>query len=390
MKQMEIRSHDCRCCGKRFFPDPVLSYHNMPARAQNYPSAENLDKDRGIDLDILQCPGCGLIQIGGEPVDYYRDVLRAVGISEEMKRFRRDYFRQFVTDFALQDRRIIEIGAGCGEYMELFAELGVDVRGLEHRAESVAAGREKGLQMYQGFVEGSETGVPGGPYDAFYTMSFLEHVPVPNDFLRGIAGGLKEDGVGLVEVPNGDFILQNHMFSEFMLDHLSYFTEGTLRFILEKNGFRVLSCRPVWNDYILSAVVQKRTSGAQWERFRSCQDTLVNGIRGYADKLCGAGGRLAVWGAGHQALALLSLAGLQDRVAFVVDSAPFKQGLYTPATHIPVVPPERIEQDKIDAVLIMAGSYSQEIADIMRKRWPRVKTAMIDAGGVTELEGQKR
>lgn len=384
---MKGNSHSCRCCGSHFVSDPVLTYRNMPARAQNFPSDGNVDVDKGIDLDILQCPDCGLIQIEGEPVDYYRDVLRAVGISDEMKRFRRAYFRKFVSDFGLQDGRIIEIGAGCGEYMELFAELGVDVWGLEHCAESVATGRKKGLQMLQGFIENSETDIPGGPYDAFYTMSFLEHIPNPNAFLKGIAGGLKENGVGIVEVPNGDFILQHHLFSEFMLDHLSYFTEGTLRLILEKNGFQVFSCRPVWNDYILSAIVHKRAVCAQWELFRYRQNDLVDSIRAYADKVCGAGGRLAVWGAGHQALALLSLAGLQDRAMFVVDSAPFKQGRYTPATHILVVSPEHIKSEGIDALLVMAGSYSQEIVDIVRMSWPWVRLAVVNENGVIESEG---
>jgi len=361
----------------------------MPARAQDFPTKADLDRDQGIDLEIHQCPACGLIQIGGEPVDYYRDVLRAVGISEDMKRFRREYFQNFISEFKLQNRRIIEIGAGCGEYMELFTGLGANVFGLEHRMESVAAGRKKGLHMLQGFVEGPTQKLPGGPYDAFYTMSYLEHIPNPNDFLLGIAGGMKEGGVGIVEVPNGDFILRNHLFSEFMLDHLSYFTEGTLRFLLEKNGFQVLSCTPVWNDYILSAVVRKRTTSALWGRFRRHQDELVGGIREYADKICGAGGRLAVWGAGHQALALLSLARLQDRVICVVDSAPFKQGRYTPATHIPVVAPNHIESEKIDAVLIIAGSYTQEIVRIMRESWPRVRIAAVGDDGVTELEGNK-
>lgn len=387
VKNMKL--HNCRCCGERFHSAPVLAYHNMPARAQDFPTKTTLDMDRGIDLEILQCPACGLIQIGGEPVDYYRDVLRAVGISEDMRRFRREYFQSFITRFRLEKWRIIEIGAGCGEYMELFAELGANVFGLEHRAESVEIGLKKGLRVYQGFVEGPETELPGGPYDAFYMMSYLEHIPDPNDFLQGIAQGIKEDGVGIVEVPNGDFILQNHLFSEFMLDHLSYFTEGTLRFLLEKNGFQVLSCDSIWNDYILSAVVQKRTIRTQWDRFRDHQDELVRSIREYADKVCSSGGRLAVWGAGHQALALLSLAGLRDRVICVVDSAPFKQGRYTPATHIPVVSPEQIGQKRISAVLIMAGSYTQEIVRIMRKSWPEVSIAAVGENGVTEVEGSK-
>ena len=72
---------------------------------------------------------------------------------------------------------------------------------------------------------------------------------------------------------------------------------------------------------------------------------------------------------------------------FVVDSAPFKQGRYTPATHIPVVSPEHIKSEGIDALLVMAGSYSQEIVDIVRMSWPWVRLAVVNENGVIESEG---
>jgi len=72
--------------------------------------------------------------------------------------------------------------------------------------------------------------------------------------------------------------------------------------------------------------------------------------------------RVAVWGAGHQALALIALTGIAGSIRYVVDSAPFKQGRYTPATHLPVVAPEALFEDPVDAVLVIAGSYSDEVA----------------------------
>ena len=54
-----------------------------------------------------------------------------------------------------------------------------------------------------------------------------------------------------------------------------------------------------------------------------------------------ADGPVAVWGASHQALTLLALARATN-VAYVVDSAPFKQGRLTPATHLRVVAPAHL------------------------------------------------
>ena len=74
--------------------------------------------------------------------------------------------------------------------------------------------------------------------------------------------------------------------------------------------------------------------------------------------------KIAIWGAGHQALAMISLIGLADHVKYVIDSATFKQGKYTHATHIPILAPEMLESDPVSAVIVMAASYSDEVLGI--------------------------
>lgn len=80
---------------------------------------------------------------------------------------------------------------------------------------------------------------------------------------------------------------------------------------------------------------------------------------------------MAIWGAGHQALAIISLMNLADKIKYVVDSASFKQSKYTPATHIPIVSPEALDPDPVDAVIVMAASYSDEVAKIIRQKFDR-------------------
>ena len=52
----------------------------------------------------------------------------------------------------------------------------------------------------------------------------------------------------------------------------------------------------------------------------------------------------------------------------VVDSAPFKQNRYTPATHIPIISPSELYSEEIDCVIIMAASYSDEVANNLIKK----------------------
>ena len=76
-------------------------------------------------------------------------------------------------------------------------------------------------------------------------------------------------------------------------------------------------------------------------------------------------------------MAVIALTGIKDQIRFAVDSASFKQNRYTPGTHLKIVAPEQIKQEKIDAVLVMAASYSDEVAQIIADQYPDVKIAIL-------------
>lgn len=371
MKDPKYKIKLCRCCSSQITAPPLLTYNNMPGIAQNFPDENSLDADQGITFAIYQCQDCGLLQIVQEPVYYYKDVIRAIAVSEDMKSFRSRYFADFVRSCGLRGKKIIEIGAGAGEYMQIMAENDVQVYGLEHRRESVMKAQDHGLRVFEGYIENSSYKIPQAPYDGFYIMNFLEHIPDPKAFLKGIAFNLADGAYGLVEVPNTDFILENKMFSEFMLDHLSYFTKNTLRVMLETSGFEVLSCQVVWNDYILSAIVRKRKY-LDVSSFETHESKLILWLNGYLDEMHANGRKVAIWGAGHQALAIMALADLKDKVECVIDSAAFKQNKYTPASHIPIYGPDKIRELGIGAILVMAGSYSDEVCAVIQKNYQDV------------------
>jgi SAM-dependent methyltransferase len=370
----------CRVCGRPLFDEPLLRYANMPRLAQFLPDASTVAADTGLDLVIRQCSGCGLVQLADEPVYYYKDVIRAAGLSADMRAFRLTQFAQFLDRFALRGRTVVEIGCGRGEYLSLLRESGADARGVEHLAASVETCRGLGLDVQQGFVGGPDDRLDGGPFDAFAIFNFLEHLPDPNGTLRGIHANLAAGGVGLVEVPNFDMMLRERQFAEFMSDHLFYFTTGTLTTALAINGFEVLACSEQFHGYILSAIVRKRgaldLSGFEAQQAR-LRDELHAYIRRFPPR------RVAIWGAGHQALALMSLMDLGGAIRYVVDSAPFKQGKFTPATHLPIVPPSALATDPVDAVIVVAAGYSDEVARIIRTGYdPKLDVAIWRESGL--------
>ena len=370
----------CRICARQLFDEPLLWYPNMPRVAQFLPDSSSVQTDTGQDLTVRQCSGCGLVQLSDEPVYYFRDVIRAAGLSAEMQAFRQAQFRRFVTRFHLAGKKAIEIGCGRGEYLSILQDAGADAYGIEHAPESVASCRASHLKVSAQFVDSADDVVAGGPFDAFMILNFLEHLPDPNGTLRGIHSNLSEGGVGLVEVPNFDMMLRERQFAEFMSDHLFYFTAETLTTALRLNGFEVLECTEEWHRYILSAVVRKRAA-LDLSEFHAQQARLRDEVHAYVGRF--SPGSVAIWGAGHQALALMSLLDLGRSIKYVVDSAPFKQGKYTPATHLPIVAPSTLDSNPVEALIIMAAAYSDEVARSVRTRFrPDLNVAIWRESGL--------
>lgn len=367
--------HTCRGCGHLHQGPILLQYDNMPATAQGFPTQAQLSTDRGAQLQVIECAACGLIQLTGAPVSYYRDVIRAAAFSPEMGAFRLTQFKQWAEDYALTGRPVLEIGCGQGEYLSLLAASGVQAYGIEHAASAVAVCHEQGLSVTQGYLGDADTlTFPDRFFSAFVCLNFMEHWPHPRQSLQALLPTLADQAIGLIEVPNFDMIVEKGLFSEFIADHLLYFTEQTLRQFLQNNGFEVLSCQPVWQDYILSAVVRKRPT-TDLRFFAEDRKRISQSLHAYLDQFPAQS--VAVWGAGHQSLAVIALADMAHRIRYVVDSAPFKQGKYTPASHLPIVSPQTLHTEPVAAVIVMAASYSDEVARILRAQYPHIQQVAI-------------
>ncbi len=92
----------CIACGAPLWEKPLLTLDHMPASAQHIPDENQVKEDEGIALRLCQCMGCGLVQFDCEPVDYYRDVIRAGGYSTTMVELRSYQYRHLIDTYHLE------------------------------------------------------------------------------------------------------------------------------------------------------------------------------------------------------------------------------------------------------------------------------------------------
>lgn len=369
----------CRLCGTALQAATLLTIERAPQGAQAFLTSEQLSADGTITLDIRQCPDCGLVQACCPPVPNWQHVIRSGGYSPAMSELRRRQVGHFLENYTSAGRRVLEAGCGRGDLLEILRDCGATPFGIEASLAAVQAGRARGLSVEHGYPASGRV-IHAGPFDAFVTANVVEHAVDPRDFLRGLRQNLRPHAVGMVEVPSFERMLEQRRSYDFIADHLSYFTADTLRLALETTGFEVLEVSREWWVDAIVAFVRVRPL-ADWVGAQQELDSAVAEIREFIDGHARDGRSVAVWGASHQALTLLALAQC-EHVAYVIDSAPFKQGLFTPATHLPVVAPTHLAQDPPAAILVMAAGFSDEVVHSLRDE-------MLYRGVVGVLRGSR-
>lgn len=420
------KKNKCIVCGFEL-SKPLFVLPNMPAGAQAMPDKAGLGSDRGIELPLCRCPECGLYQFDCEPVDYYRAAVRVVGLSETMRNLRRSDYRHLMEDHGLKGAKFIECGCGNGDFLEVLKEFPADIYGMEAGEENVTEAREKlcsdgtvpESHIMRLFPDSGELKVDGGPFDCFLSFNFLEHQPDPVSMLKCMYNNLKDGGLGLISVPAFEYIIKNGRYYELIRDHIANYDMDSLKYLVNMCGFEVIESRFVGiGDTIeflvkKGAVVENATilslgtalksegsksgkkenempeggSGGAAEDGSVLKDDYIR-MRGeiaeYMVSLKASGRSLALWGAGHQGFTIASTTALKDNVRYIIDSSEKKQGLFAPASHIPIVPPERYLKDPVDVIMIAAPGYIREIESTIRESFKDRLPAICDVIDMTE------
>ena len=280
---IHARRH-CLACGAKLPEAPLLSLTGMPATAQDMPEKEDLAEDSGVTLSLFACPCCGLVQFDCNPVTYYREVIRAVGLSETMRSLRRSDYAHLIDAYGLAGKKWIECGCGRGEFLEVLREFPVRIYGTEadrtnadiahfslNRCEGCGTfnpwiSEEESRRMFRNigmcsilntFPERADQELPGAPFDCFLSFNFLEHQPDPMAMLGCMHHNLTAGGYGLITVPSFEYILEQGRYYELIRDHIANYTMESLRALCLRCGFEVLEAERIGIGDTLRMVVRK-------------------------------------------------------------------------------------------------------------------------------------
>src|SRR5262245_25536100 len=191
---------------------------------------------------------------------YWIDYSRARNLPDIRARARSDlsercvFWLERLLEATRPPGRALEVGCGHGAFVRLMRELGFDATGTELSAWVVEfARRTFGVPVLRGRLETLEL-TPG--FKCVAAFDVLEHVADPLAMVQRCRELLAPDGVLLLQTPW--YRGEGPDWCMFQADeHIHLFTEGSIRQLLERAGFKALDVRPSLFPYDMWVVASR-------------------------------------------------------------------------------------------------------------------------------------
>ncbi|MGH7504041.1 MAG: methyltransferase domain-containing protein [Longimicrobiales bacterium] len=384
-----ISSPPCLVCG-RDTVEPFLDLGSTALANRFLTEQELAGPERRYPLVVGYCLACSHVQLTGRvpPDDMFTEYLYVSSASETLKTHFADLSRLLIDRFALGSRDlVIDIGCNDGTLLHSFASRGVRTLGVDPAANLAQLAGPAGGQRLTAFF-GSETAdrivEQWGRAMLVTATNTFPHIPDLFDFLTGLDKVLAPGGAFVVEAHYLVDLLEQLAFDTVYHEHVSYWALWPMMRLFELHGFQVVRAEriPLHHGQLRVTVqrlregvpdasvarllAQEHALGIQRretyelfaERVRRLREQLLDALA----RLRADGARIAAYGAPAKGSTLLEYLGIgRETLAYIVDRSPLKQGRYTPGSHIPIVPVERLMQDRPDYVLLLAWNFADEV-----------------------------
>ena len=246
-KNQVVVSIRCNLCGE---DDWVV---HLPASIQNF---DELDvaafrctsSGYGSHAQIVKCKNCSYIYANprwpnDRLIDAYESVEDATYVVERQGReltFAKHLqaMEKFVG--SANGRSLLDVGAYVGIFVETAIKNGWDAIGVEPSSWAANEAQKAGLPIISGTQDAAE--LDGKLFDVVTMWDVIEHVDDPSAEMAKAFARLKPGGWLIVHTMDVDSWAAKILKSRwpwYMDMHIHYFSQSTMRQMLEKNGFQV-------------------------------------------------------------------------------------------------------------------------------------------------------
>jgi SAM-dependent methyltransferase len=379
----------CRHCGNQSFI-PFADLGNAPLSNAMLAKADAPEIHYPLMVEV--CDRCFLAQVTENPpaaeifdsnYTYFSSYSRSW--LEHAERFAAIAVERFGLGAQSQ---VIEVASNDGYLLQYFKARGIPVLGVEPTANTAAVAVGKGIPTIVDFF-GRRLAEDrlAGRADLIVGNNVFAHVPDINDFAAGLKAVLKPTGVVSLEFPHLLRLIEQAQFDTIYHEHFSYLSLATTERILATQGLKIFDVEELPTHggslrvfaahaedesherapSIDAVLAEEERAGLRtrepYESFQRRIDTIRDSFLAFLHQQRAAGATVAGYGAAAKGNTLLNYCGVKGRelIDFVADASPHKQGRFLPGSRIPVVAPDRIDEEKPGFIVIFPWNLFDEV-----------------------------
>ena len=377
---------NCRACrsNKLFL---FLPMNNHPPANMFVRAEEVEDEQPSFPLDTQVCLDCGMIQVADQIPEGFFEHYVYVPSGAWMMHDHFEGLAQAVTQLA-GGTLIADIGCNDGLMLTQANRLGAKTLGIDPAANIAEIATERGVDMEICYFtpESAEAiAKKHGKAGVIVTTNTFHHIGDLHAFMNAVTKFLADDGTFIVEVPWALQIVKLNQFDNVYHEHVSELTVKSFVRLCDYFGMRVVNVEklPVHggslrvfmkfnssgvapSPIVETMIEEERAAGlferATYEDFADKVLMLRKDLVALIDDMKAKGLKIAGYGAPAKGNTLLNFFDIgSERIDFLVDRNPLKQGLYSPGKKIPILHPDAIAEHKPDILLVLAWNFFDEI-----------------------------
>ncbi|MBN1910349.1 MAG: methyltransferase domain-containing protein [Pirellulales bacterium] len=374
--------HDaCPACGYRIL-HPVYRSEPQPLAALNLPRSREAAREAlRYPMDFQACGFCG--HVFNRQFDYYQvpyedDSNLMYNRGRGWQGHLDQLIDVLVEGYDVAGKTLVDIGCGDGLFLKrlLDRDLGCRCIGFEPGVEAHNA-RRNGLTVHKDYFHAQRDLQRIRP-DVVVCRHVIEHLSRPRELVESIAywGNRYElFPLFVAEVPRIEKAIQQGRVSDFLYEHVSNFTDFSLKNMFETAGYEVLEQEPCYDGEVIVLIGRPKrlprieTTWRASEGFRRRVDAQHARVTEQLAALRQAGRSVAFWGGTGKGAAFLNAFGVDaETFPVVVDSDEQKVGRFVPGTGQEIRPPDWLRQNPVDVIVITTRWRARDIFDEIQRR----------------------
>lgn len=377
------------CKGKRL--RKIISLSPTPPANAFLAKVDFKKKEPFFPLQVNFCLDCGQLQLTHvvSPEILFRNYVYVSSTSPVFVNHFEEYAKDLIKRFKLNKKKlVIDIGSNDGILLKPLKKAGVKVVGIDPALDIARKATKEGVKTLPHFLNiklAKSIVAKFGQADVVTANNAFAHIHNLDEIIESVKILTPKDGVFVIEFPYLIDFVEKNLFDTIYHEHLSYLSIRPLVAIFKRFDMEIFDVKKV-NSHGGSLRVYVKRMGAKYKVKKSVQDFInkeirlgLNKITTYVKfaktieenkeklimllkKLKSQNKTMIGYGAPAKGNTLLNYYKIGPEILdYIVDDSEYKQGLYTPGTHIPIFPFKKIKETNPNYIFILAWNFAEPL-----------------------------